>query len=248
MCTVTVVPTPGAVRLACNRDERRTRPVALPPQVRRFGRRWVVYPIDPVGGGTWVAVNDAGLAMTLLNINSGSRVSKKKTHTLSRGSIIPGLLHCDTLDATITAASALDAALYAHFRLILLDRHELAVLRSDGRDILFMRCVRLVRPHLFTSSGLGDHLVEGPRRRLFAEFFGRPDGDGVARQDTFHRHRWPDRPHLSVRMARADARTVSYTTVELGPDRATLTYHPDAPGEPAEPVVVELDLTAGAAR
>src|SRR5262249_11399645 len=68
MCTVTVVPTPGAVRLACNRDEQRTRPPALPPQVRRFGRRWAAFPVDPVGGGTWVAVNDTGLAMTVLNV------------------------------------------------------------------------------------------------------------------------------------------------------------------------------------
>lgn len=71
MCTVSIIPVDDSeaarVRLACNRDESRLRPPALPPQTRRFGRHLAILPVDPVSGGTWVAANEQGLVMTLMN-------------------------------------------------------------------------------------------------------------------------------------------------------------------------------------
>ena len=69
--------------------------------------------------------------------------------------------------------------------------------------------------------------------------------DRLAQQEAFHRHRWPDRPHLSVCMDRQDARTVSHTVVSLGPDRITLAYHPDAPDRPAETLTLTLPIAVG---
>lgn len=246
MCTVTVVPVGEMVRLACNRDELRWRPAALPPWVQHFGDRRAVLPIDPTSGGTWVAGNDAGLAMTLLNVNSEKACATTPVRPLSRGTIIPALLHCDTPLAAAFSALDLNPARFAPFRLVLVNRREVVEVHSDGSRLRLVWRIRLTRPHLFTSSGLGDQMVEGMRRQLFSEYFDRP-WDWLARQDAFHRHRWPDRPHLSVCMHREDARTVSHTVVSLGPDRVTLTYHPDAPDQPAERVSVSLDLTAGVA-
>ena len=67
MCTVSVVPTATGFRVACNRDEQRARPVAEPPTVHHFGRTAGVWPGDPISGGTWIGVNDAGLAMAVLD-------------------------------------------------------------------------------------------------------------------------------------------------------------------------------------
>src|SRR5437868_4095701 len=69
-------------------------------------------------------------------------------------------------------------------------------------------------PVLVTTSGLGDEHVEGPRRALFRQMF-TPGVDWVEQQDRFHRHRWLERPALSVCMSRAEARTVSLTVIEL---------------------------------
>ena len=109
MCTVTVVPGREAIRLACNRDELRSRAAALPPQVRQFGPRRALLPVDPTSGGTWVAANDAGLAMTLLNVNPGNGLGTSAAR-LSRGNIIPALLHADRPLAAAFSALALDAA------------------------------------------------------------------------------------------------------------------------------------------
>jgi hypothetical protein len=244
MCTVTIVPAGEAVRLACNRDEQRSRPAALPPRVRRFGRRRAVLPVDPVSGGTWVAVSDAGLAAALLNVNAERGGAARGSPTRSRGSVIPSLLGCDTLTQAVSRATSLDAAAYAPFRLVLADREGWAELRSDGDEVRLLRRRPAAGPALFTSSGLGDRLVEGPRQALFAELFDRP-GDPVARQDRFHRHRWHGLPHLSVCMSRADARTVSHTVVTMGWDAVTLTYHPDAPDRPAAPALLSLPVATG---
>jgi Transport and Golgi organisation 2 len=244
VCTVTVVPWRGRVRLAANRDERRSRPAALPPEVRSFGERRAVLPVDPVGGGTWVAVNDAGLAMALLNVSAGWAVAETAAPTKSRGAIIPALLCWDTLSRATERALRLDAAEYAPFRLVLVDRTEFVEIRSDRKRLRPVSQGALAAPRLFTSSGLGDRLVQGPRAGLFTRFFG-PSADWVAAQDAYHRHRWPDRGHLSVCMHRADACTVSHTVVTLGPDRVSLVYSAGPPDDPLEVFVTDLVRRAG---
>jgi hypothetical protein len=243
MCTVTLVSARETIRLACNRDELRSRPAALPPRIRQFGPRKAVLPVDPTSGGTWIAVNDAGLALTLLNVNSRNG-SPTVAARLSRGEVIPVLLHAETPRSAAFAALDLDPVQYAPFRLVLVNRREGVEVHSDGIRIRQVWLIGLSRPKLFTSSGLGDQAVEGPRRQLFGEFFDRP-GDPFAQQDVFHRYRWADRPHLSVCMDRQEARTVSHTLVSLGPDRVTLSYHPDAPDRPAEAVTLTLPIAVG---
>jgi hypothetical protein len=244
MCTVTVVPVAGGVRLACNRDEQRTRPAALPPTLMKAACRHALAPVDPAGGGTWVAVSDAGLLLVLLNVTVEPGVRPPGVPRQTRGAIIPALLSCDTLSDAIARALALGSADYAPFRLVIADSLELAELRSEGSGVCLVRREPLLVPRLFTSSGLGDRLVEGVRGSLFADLF-TPGTNWVARQDDFHRHSWADRPQVSVCMRRPEARTVSLTVVLLEPDRASLVYHPDAPDRPAVPMVLELDLHPG---
>jgi hypothetical protein len=244
MCTVTVVPAREMIRLACNRDELRSRPAALSARIQQSGLRRAILPVDPTSGGTWVAVSDAGLALTLLNVNSSNGSAATPTAPLSRGKIIPALLHADTPLSAAFSALDLDPAQYAPFRLVLVNRREGVEVHSDGMRIRLVWRIGLTRPQLFTSSGLGDHAVEGPRRQLFGEYFDAP-GDRLAQQDAFHRHRWPARPHLSVCLDREDARTVSHTVVSIGLDRVTLTYHPDAPDRPAEAVTLTLPIAVG---
>src|SRR5439155_17977933 len=94
-------------------------------------------------------------------------------------------------------------------------------------------------PLLFTSSGLGDGLVDPPRRVLFEEWFV-PGANWREIQDAYHRHSWPDRSHLSVCMRRPEARTVSCTIVDLDHTRVAMTYLPDAPDQPVEAVTTAI--------
>jgi hypothetical protein len=244
VCTLSVVPTGGRVRLAFNRDEQRTRAPGLPPRAVRVGERTAAFPTDPQSGGTWLAVNDAGLALAVLNVSAACGVAP--TH--SRGLIIPALAGADSPSAALTTAEReLDYRAFAPFRLVLVGQGVVADVRWDGREPMVMSRLLGGSPQMFTSSGLGDSLVEGVRRELFDDLFAGPPETWEAAQDDFHRHRWAGREHLSVNMCRADARTVSLSTIEISAVAATFAYHPDSPDVAAERVTVRIPILDGAA-
>jgi len=233
VCTLSVIRAGGDVlRVAFNRDELLARPTGLPPRVVRAGEGLAIMPIDAHAGGTWIAVNDRGLALAVLNANGPQPPPPGST---SRGTIIPRLLHCTNAADAVREAAMLPITRLAPFRLVVIDRTSRATIVSDGSTATTHLVEEM--PVIFTSSGLGDHVVEQPRRELFREM-GVSDAAG---QDAFHRHRWPGRPHVSVSMSRPAAATVSRTVIELG-DTAVSMRHTDlAPGG-TETSHVRLDL------
>lgn len=228
MCTVSVIPTessPGC-RLVCNRDESPTRAPALPPQQRAAGDRQCLYPVDGKAGGTWLGVNNAGLAVALLNRTAvpapNDRAAWSATRQ-SRGIIIPPLLALDTVAEATAAAERIHVGDYPHFLLLILNRHGgVAYDSSPGR----MKRLDTWGPgdaRLFATSGLGDAWVDPPRRGLFHRM--RTElGLTAAMQDAFHDSGDPEHPECGVMMLRPGARTVSRTVLELTDTNARMTY------------------------
>jgi len=243
MCTVSVILRPGffgrasnemscsdsaqVLRIVCNRDEKRTRTEALPPICREYGERTAILPVDPLSRGTWIGVNDAGLALCLLNATvRGGRGMTAGVRTgllRSRGEIIPSLLDCETVGEAIGRAARLQSREFPPFRLIAASRTHFGMVASDQSSLCVQQLRPLQTPFMATSSSLGDELVDPVRRELFGELLRQSD-DAFEAQQRFHSHQWPDRKQLSVLMARPDARTVSRTIVEIGSDFVRLTY------------------------
>ncbi|MDH4063084.1 MAG: NRDE family protein [Acidobacteriota bacterium] len=227
MCTVSVVATPdrSLVRLLVNRDERRLRPMAQPLLLHRTVTGTALWPIDPVSGGSWIAANDAGLALALLNMN-GRRPARGAP---SRGAIVPRLAACRSLDEAVAHWRSFDTTGFVPFRLVVVERGAVAVFESGVPDPV---CLPQARCHVFSSSSLGDDLVDGPRRALLEELLGHEPDAWVA-QTRFHQHAWPDRRHLSVMMSRVDACTASITELVLSSEDCVMTYRPVVDGWPA---------------
>jgi uncharacterized protein with NRDE domain len=213
------------LRVACNRDELIARPPALPPITRQIGDRLAVMPVDPDSGGTWIGANDAGIICVLLNVYAGSRTM---LGLRSRGTVIPPLMGCASVDALLERVLELPAGEYSPFRLLALDRGTLVECWNEDRAIRYRRDP-LRAAVMRTSSGLGDDLVTRPRTALFERLLSTAS-DPIAADDLFHLHQWRGREELSVRMRRGDARTVSYTVVEIRDGAIRLVYRPaDAP-------------------
>ncbi len=225
MCTVTLVPRPDGFRLAVNRDELRARPAAETPHVRRHGERQAIYPIDPPSGGTWVAVNDAGVAFTLLNRTVDGAPPRPDANR-SRGEIIPALLGADRATDAWALLEQLGPADFTLFRLLIVDAQNAVVARHEGDRFTHTVRARPNAPMMLTSSGLGDAVVEPPRRALFDSWFGGDARDWADQQRAFHRHAWPDRRPLSVNMSRDDARTVSCSFLDVTARRVEMRYAP----------------------
>src|SRR6266487_3365185 len=102
MCTVSWVQTPEGYHLLCNRDERRSRAVALPPRIQARGWVRFIAPVDPDSGGTWIAVNEFGVSACVLN---GANLTRRLPLTSNGSTKIPrsrGLLLRDLVWANST--------------------------------------------------------------------------------------------------------------------------------------------------
>jgi hypothetical protein len=231
MCTVTLIarhgppPPEPAVRLVCNRDEQRARPVSTRTISTRCGQRSALMPIDPVSDGTWIGVNDAGVAACLLNRNLGVPAAGVDfwPGRRSRGEIVPSILAAPSVASAVHALAELDARFFPPFRIVVFDTAIIAEVLSDGDWLDVIPPSSHAATWLATSSSLGDHRVQRPRAELFQDLLGANQG-GLAAQQRFHNHRWHHRPELSVLMSRPDARTVSRTTIDLCPNAAVLTH------------------------
>jgi len=244
MCTVSVIPTnDGGFRLVTNRDELRTRPPGLPPQRRSLGAgRFAMWPVDGESGGTWVAATENGLALAMLNLNlDPAPPGPDASVAQSRGHVIPTVV--ESIDAARAAACLhdMDLSPYKPFRLVAADVVRVVVARWDGNDLSLES--QALGPVCVVSSGLGDHLVQQPRLELWEEMVVKA-GTSPTTQDAFHAHVWADRPHLSVKMSREDAQTVSKTTVRVHPDAVEMLYEVEG----AELVVTTIprDADSGA--
>ncbi len=214
MCTVTIIPLEGGgLRLVSNRDELRTRPQADTPVIRQIERGIdAAWPTDTLAGGSWIGAGAHGLALTLLNGNPTPPAPlPPRSELTSRGTLIPRLLSAPSAREAIGRLKEEDLERFAPFRLVGADA-------SGVVDAVWTRSElrvseRSLSPACFVSSGLGDALV-AVRLELFDSWFQDRAVDAGS-QDEFHAHRWDDRPELSVMMSRADARTVSVTSVEI---------------------------------
>jgi uncharacterized protein with NRDE domain len=231
MCTMSIIPKEGKnLRIVFSRDELRTRPQALPPQLGRFGSGQAILPIDPVSGGTWIAVNESGLVLAVMNVNPPDRRSDPQR---SRGRIIPEMLDAASPERIGQQIRDIPVGYYAPFRLIVMQDQKIQTLVWDGAKTIRTEPEVIERPMMYTSSGLGDHLVESPRRELFEKLVIEDELPDEG-QLQFHRQYWPGKGHLSVMMSRCDASTVSITVVEVSQTEANMSYYPVAANEPGE--------------
>ncbi|MDG2054321.1 MAG: NRDE family protein [Phycisphaerales bacterium] len=244
MCTLTIVPecletsSDSAYRLAFNRDEQHTRPIAQLPKVEVHGNKKVILPREPDGGGTWIAVSDAGLAFALLNVNPPNR-SGTVSGGLSRGVIIPALLSADSIESVAGMLPTATQEVRRPFRLVVTDgRMCIEAVQGFGR----MSCQMhdLIEPIMRSSSGLGDDVVEGPRRSLFESMFVDSDLSPISIQDQFHASRILNHDEQSVDMWREDARTVSTAVITVTAVEIRMVYTPGAPREKAPGVPYAL--------
>jgi len=121
---------PGAPRwvVAANRDESRARP-SHPPRLERCGARRALVPRDEVAGGTWLGVNDAGVAVALTNRADATFDPRRP----SRGRLPEQVLGCATAaEARDVLAERVARESFNGFNLFCADDTEAWVARWNG--------------------------------------------------------------------------------------------------------------------
>lgn len=228
MCTVTFSPRGMGYCLAMNRDEKRTRAVALPPTRRMVNGRTVVGPTEP-GGGTWIALNDRGATLALINWYSVPQDAEKDA--LSRGEIVTRTSHADSPGAAHAALTELPLNRIRPFRLIgVFPRSRDLVEWRWDRDQLDRRQVPW-EIRQWVSSSHDESAAQRIRGETFRDALDQPSAGSVAWLRRLHRSHTPEHGPFSTCMHRPDAATVSYAEITVAARTATMHYHPGPPCE-----------------
>ncbi len=250
MCTVTFLPTDASVGgylLTTNRDESPSRRPASPPESTLIGGRAVLLPRDAEAGGTWIAVDDAGRAVCLLN---GDR-PRPSAGTDASAPPSRGLLVLDLMEDPRPAIVAdrlrerigRDALPYRAFKLLVIDPTggpgEPAALHMDWDTVEWSQH-SVEGPGLLVSSTFRREDVNAHRARAWDALLEQLPADHAARRERmvgFHGEHGPQGADaFGVCVHREDARTVSSTMVEVGPGEVAMHYRAGWPCEAGAPV------------
>ena len=222
MCTVSWLPQPDGYTVCCNRDERLTRGPARPPEIHSADGVRFLAPLDSDHGGTWIAVNEFGLALTLLNRYQLS--SPPPAQPRSRGLVLLELAPAPSLAEAAARLARLELIRVASFTLVAVEPGRPAAVTSwDGRRLAttLLEASGLIA----TSSAVSPEEVLHSRRELFT----RAQPLTPERLTALHRSHDPESGPRSVCMHRADAETRSFTRVTVVDTVIELTHVPTAP-------------------
>lgn len=221
---------PGGYRMFFNRDERRERKPATPPAVLRRGDTRFVAPLDGDFGGTWIAVNEFGLSVCLLNgfPPAGAVTVPDRHDYTSRGQLTLTLIESPTAQRAAGLLREIELEPYRPFVLFVIEPGDGGVLAEWSGSSLQIADGRPLQPIVSSS-----FFTEEVRRNRVAVFGQLQEQSGAptspALHLAYHRSHLPDRGPHSPCMHRPDASTVSFAHIHVTETAVCFDYVPGSP-------------------
>ena len=230
MCTMTWFLNQDGYQLFFNRDEQITRSRALPPSIQEHrsaaGSLRYISPTDADAGGTWIATNELGITVCLLNHYQFQQISTYKNWT-SRGEIVRQFSSFTDLVQAQKKFSRMGLDDYRAFRMFMIEPSGAnRLLVWDGHSARVEKDVSAPK----SSSAVDAQHVKSLRKQLFVDMQLSNSKDPQAYID-YHTSHSPSKSKESVCMHRADAQTVSLCHVSVD---ATAVVYRYADGSPCE--------------
>jgi transport and Golgi organization protein 2 len=243
MCTLSFIARANGYLIGMNRDERRTRQLAILPQATGAGTLEAVYPRED-GGGTWIAANAVGISFALLNRNSRPGSGAKLR---TRGEVIPAVLESASVEEAAAILQHMDLRGMFPFRMIGFFPREatLAQWNWDSSRLELFKLPWQAR-HWF-SSGISDELAREVRGLTCSTAWRHRNAGSDEWLRQLHSSHVPARGSFSVCMHRPDAATVSYTEIACEATTITMRYHQGHPCQEPGKFHAEVTLRAPSA-
>lgn len=239
MCTVSWVATTEGYELFCNRDERHARLPAHAPKVNTSRGVRFIAPTDAEAGGTWIAANEYGLTLCLLNRYPEGE-PRAAGEFRSRGLLLPDLMGLREPAEVMRAVAGGGLMRFRPFTLLALaPGAPPAAACWTGRRLLF--CDDGDVPLMpLTSSSFNTAEAVRARWELFRRMAGGLTNPSAEMLTRFHHSHEPGPGPLSVCMHRPDASTVSFSRVKVNDGSVEFYYRPGPPCAGARGVRVSL--------
>jgi hypothetical protein len=226
MCTVSFITRKSGYTLAMNRDEKLSRVAGLPPKKRIISGRRVLAPSEP-GGGTWIALNDGGVTLAL--INWYSITARAKGETVSRGLVVNATCATTNPNETERALAQLPLRKINPFRLIGVFPANNEIVEWRWNVTKLARRKHPWKSQQWISSGFDEPTAQRIRSRAFRQAFQQKSAGSLPWLRCLHRSHSPEIGPFSTCMHRADAATVSCTLVTVHSKAIVMRHHSGVP-------------------
>jgi hypothetical protein len=208
MCTVTIFRGKNEFILTSNRDEHISRVVQTKPLIKSIQNIQVMFPQDPLAGGTWFATNELGGTAVLLN-GAFTRHVRLPNYRLSRGVVLLEVLN--TSDP-LSSLLKIDLENIEPFTMILVVDDTLTEFRWDGLK-KHVSSLEKNTPHIFSSATLYDPTQRQHRENLFNQFLKESSVKNAETIFDFHKQTNNDSLNGFVMKRSEVLRTLSITQV-----------------------------------
>jgi hypothetical protein len=228
MCTVTFIARKRGYALGMNRDEKLSRPKGRPPRRRVLDGIQVICPSE-ASGGTWIALNETGATLALIN---WYQVKRSVAHdSVSRGRVVSAASSAGSPTVVHARLESLPLRRINPFRLIGIfpPTGEIVEWRWNLRRL--QKKIHPWKTQQWISSGFDEPEAQRIRGESFQKALGRISTPEVNWLRGLHRSHDPEAGPFSTCMHRADAATVSYTEIVVASGMATMRYGGGPPCE-----------------
>ena len=236
MCTVTYVPSGDGFYLTSNRDESIKRSNVEWPFVKSLENCTLIYPRDITGNGTWIAVDNRGNVVCLLNGAFQPHVRKEK-YRHSRGLVVLGIFSFESAEEFYEQYDLHDIE---PFTLVLIFNGKLYEFRWDGEKKHLLNPSSDM-PHIWSSVTLYNPEIRQRRKTWFENRL--INTDSISRESifSFHQSGGLDDPANNIMMKRPYVETLSITSVFFSSDRMSVIYNDLISGKSSEKIIRLID-------
>lgn len=164
MCTLTFVPHSNETIITSNRDEHISRAKTNFPVTQERKNLKLVFPQDPLAGGSWISGSSNGQVAVLLN-GAFEKHKHRPPYKLSRGII---LLDSLTHDSLFDYANNFDFDKVEPFTLVNFNslKKEITELRWD-EESTHLKSLDYSKPHIWSSASLYSKEIRANRKKWF---------------------------------------------------------------------------------
>ena len=232
MCTVTFVPAGAGFYLTSNRDESPKRSQVEWPAVRKLPNSTLTYPRDLTGNGTWIAVDDQGNVVCLLN-GAFQAHHRKESYRHSRGLVV---LEVFSYRSAEEYCEQYDLHDIEPFTLVMIFNDRLYEFRWDGEK-KYLSKPPSDQPHVWSSVTLYNPDIREKRRAWFEDSLNMADPVNRESILSFHRSGGLDDPAYNIMMKRPYVETLSITSVFSSGKRMSVIYNDLISGQSSEEII-----------
>jgi uncharacterized protein with NRDE domain len=223
MCTLTYLPLANnSFLLTSNRDEKLHRSLALPPKVYEHNGRLLLYPKDPQGNGSWLAVSPNRSVACLLN-GGFALHTPTPPYKMSRGLVLLSVFDYPNIPDFVTQSNFDNIE---PFTLIVFADHILHEIRWTGTGVQ-QQIKDKYQAHIWSSVTLYTPEIIKQRELFYLEYLNTLTRENAAdKMMEFHQFKGDDRFPHGIRLERDNGtKTVSISQILMEEEALSFNYY-----------------------